>query len=244
MTLLVLAAGMGSRFGGIKQLTPLTSEGEYIIDFTVYDAVRAEFNNIIFIIRKDIEDIFEERIGARLRKNGVKFSYAYQERELPEGLLTVGNYAFAGCVALTSVTFPSTMKDYDGAPAIGEGAFYGCTSLTAIDLSKTSAVTVGDNAFAGCTALTKITFPTSLKTIGEYAFGACSALTAITIPEGVTTVGAQAFYDCTSVASLTLPASLTNIGDWAFNPVARVLEDSAISVPEGSYAQSYLKALR
>lgn len=163
---------------------------------------------------------------------------------LPEGLLTVGNYAFAGCVALTSVTFPSTMKDYDGAPSIGEGAFYGCTSLTAIDLSKTSAVTVGDNAFAGCTALTKITFPTSLKTIGEYAFGACSALTAITIPEGVTTVGAQAFYDCTSVASLTLPASLTNIGDWAFNPVARVLEDSAISVPEGSYAQSYLKALR
>lgn len=85
MTLLVLAAGMGSRFGGIKQLTPLTNEGEYIIDFTVYDAIRVGFDNIIFVIRKDIEDIFEERIGARLRKNGVKFSYAYQERELPAG---------------------------------------------------------------------------------------------------------------------------------------------------------------
>lgn len=85
MTLLVLAAGMGSRFGGIKQLTPLTNEGEYIIDFTVYDAIKAGFDNIVFIIRKDIEDIFEERIGNRLRKNGVKFSYAYQERELPEG---------------------------------------------------------------------------------------------------------------------------------------------------------------
>lgn len=85
MTLLVLAAGMGSRFGGIKQLTPLTNEGEYIIDFTVYDAIKAGFDNIVFIIRKDIEDIFEERIGARLRKNGVKFSYAYQERELPKG---------------------------------------------------------------------------------------------------------------------------------------------------------------
>ena len=85
MTLLVLAAGMGSRFGGIQQLTPLTNEGEYIIDFTVYDAIKAGFDNVIFIIRKDIEDIFEERIGARLRKNGVKFSYAYQERELPEG---------------------------------------------------------------------------------------------------------------------------------------------------------------
>ena len=85
MTLLVLAAGMGSRFGGIKQLTPLTNEGEYIIDFTVYDAMKAGFDHIIFIIRKDIDDIFEERIGAHLRKNGVKFSYAYQERELPEG---------------------------------------------------------------------------------------------------------------------------------------------------------------
>ena len=85
MTLLVLAAGIGSRFGGIKQLTPLTNEGEYIIDFTVYDAIKAGFNNIIFIIRKDIEDIFEERIGAHLRKNGVKFTYTYQERELPYG---------------------------------------------------------------------------------------------------------------------------------------------------------------
>ncbi len=85
MTLLVLAAGMGSRFGGIKQLTPLTNEGEYIIDFTVYDAIKAGFNNIVFIIRKDIEEVFEERVGSRLRKNGVKFSYAYQERELPKG---------------------------------------------------------------------------------------------------------------------------------------------------------------
>ena len=85
MTLIVLAAGMGSRFGGIKQLTPLTNEGEYIIDFTVYDALKAGFDRIIFIIRKDIEDVFEERIGAKLRKNGVKFSYAYQERELPQG---------------------------------------------------------------------------------------------------------------------------------------------------------------
>ena len=85
MTLLVLAAGMGSRFGGIKQLTPLTNEGEYIIDFTVYDAIKAGFDNIIFVIRKDIEEIFEDRIGVRLRKNGVNFTYAYQERELPAG---------------------------------------------------------------------------------------------------------------------------------------------------------------
>ena len=53
MTLLVLAAEMGSRFGGIKQLTPLTNEGEYIIDFTVYDAIKAGFNNNIIKLRKE-----------------------------------------------------------------------------------------------------------------------------------------------------------------------------------------------
>ena len=51
MTLAILAAGMGSRFGGMKQLTPLTDEGEFIIDFTVYDALKAGFDRFIFIIK-------------------------------------------------------------------------------------------------------------------------------------------------------------------------------------------------
>ena len=85
MTLVVLAAGIGSRFGGIKQLTPLTREGEYILDFTVADAMRAGFDDVIFVIRRDIEALFEERIGVRMRQKGVKYSYAYQENELPEG---------------------------------------------------------------------------------------------------------------------------------------------------------------
>lgn len=87
MTLVILAAGIGSRFGGIKQLTPLTNDGEYILDFTVYDALRAGFDKVIFIIRKDIEMIFEERIGAKLRQNDVNFTYVYQENELPDGYI-------------------------------------------------------------------------------------------------------------------------------------------------------------
>ena len=54
MTLVVMAAGMGSRFGGLKQLTPLTDDNEFIIDFTVYDAVRAGFDKIIFIINNGL----------------------------------------------------------------------------------------------------------------------------------------------------------------------------------------------
>ncbi len=157
---------------------------------------------------------------------------------LPEGLTTIGNYAFANCEALTAVTFPSTLK------SIGTGSFYGCDTLTAVKLSATALNSIGDNAFADCPALASVAFPSTLTDIGTYSFANCAALTAIAIPEGVTAVGAQAFYNCTSVASLTLPATLTDIGDWAFHPMARELEDAAITVPAGSAAEEYVKNAR
>ena len=82
LTLVVMAAGMGSRFGGLKQLTPLTDDNEFIIDFTVYDAVRAGFNKIIFIIKEENLALFEETIGARVRKSGVEVEYAFQKQEI------------------------------------------------------------------------------------------------------------------------------------------------------------------
>ena len=62
MTLVIMAAGMGSRFGGMKQLTPLTDEGEYIMDFTIYDAVLAGFDKFIIIIKEEHEELFEEKL--------------------------------------------------------------------------------------------------------------------------------------------------------------------------------------
>ena len=85
MTLVIMAAGMGSRFGGLKQLTPVTDDGEYIIDFTVFDACRAGFDKIVFVIRPEHEALFEEKIGARMRRAGIDFRYAYQKPELPSG---------------------------------------------------------------------------------------------------------------------------------------------------------------
>ena len=67
--LVILAAGIGSRFGGgIKQLEPVGPEGEIIIDYSIHDAIRAGFNKIIFIIRRDIEKDFMEMIGTRIEK--------------------------------------------------------------------------------------------------------------------------------------------------------------------------------
>ena len=82
MTLVIMAAGMGSRFGGLKQLAPLTDDNEFIIDFTVYDAIRAGFNKIIFIIKEENEDLFEKTIGSRIRSSGVEVEYAFQTQEI------------------------------------------------------------------------------------------------------------------------------------------------------------------
>lgn len=83
-TLVIMAAGLGSRFGGgIKQLAAVGLNGEIIMDYSIHDAIEAGFNKIIFIIRKDIEEAFQEAIGNRIEKIcqrlGVEVAYAYQE---------------------------------------------------------------------------------------------------------------------------------------------------------------------
>ena len=84
-TLLVLAAGMGSRYGGLKQIDPVGPGGETIIDYSIYDALRAGFGKLVFVIRKDIEAQFKEIIGARFEKR-VAVEYVFQELDkLPPG---------------------------------------------------------------------------------------------------------------------------------------------------------------
>ncbi|MCW3807549.1 nucleotidyltransferase family protein [Plebeiibacterium marinum] len=84
-TLLVLAAGMGSRYGGLKQLDTLGPHGESIIDYSVYDAIQAGFEKVVFVIRQSFADQFKERFDPKL-KGRVEVEYVYQELDkLPEG---------------------------------------------------------------------------------------------------------------------------------------------------------------
>ncbi|MEG0453091.1 MAG: sugar phosphate nucleotidyltransferase [Coprobacillus sp.] len=85
ITLVVMAAGIGSRFGGgIKQLEPVGPNGEIIMDYSIYDAMEAGFNKVVFVIRKDLEKDFDEVIGQRIKKK-VKVEYAFQElKDIPE----------------------------------------------------------------------------------------------------------------------------------------------------------------
>src|ERR1700744_480937 len=82
-TLLVLAAGMGSRYGGLKQIDPVGPAGQTIIDYSVFDAMRAGFGKLVFVIRREIEVAFREAIGARFEKQ-LPVEYVFQELdELP-----------------------------------------------------------------------------------------------------------------------------------------------------------------
>ncbi len=84
-TLLVLAAGMGSRYGGLKQLDPVGPKGETLLDYSVHDAIRAGFTRVVFLIRRDIEKEFRNKVGARY-DGKVPVAYAFQElSDLPGG---------------------------------------------------------------------------------------------------------------------------------------------------------------
>ena len=82
-----MAAGMGSRYGGLKQLDPVGPSGETIIDYSVYDAIRAGFNKVVFIIRKDFEEDFRSKITNKY-KDKIRVEFAFQDlNDLPEGFL-------------------------------------------------------------------------------------------------------------------------------------------------------------
>lgn len=85
MTLLVMAAGMGSRYGGLKQLDPVGPNGEFILDYTVYDAMKAGFDKVVFVIKKENLDIFKETVGNRIGKR-IKVEYCFQDlNDIPKG---------------------------------------------------------------------------------------------------------------------------------------------------------------
>lgn len=163
---------------------------------------------------------------------------------LPEGLTSIGDYAFCGCCGMQEVTIPESVR------SIGEGAFRAC-SLRTLTIPK-NVTAIGKDAFyaggvlesfsvhpenacfssdeAGAlydreqTVLIDVptgkrgTFaiPDSVKTIGDGAFEHCYELSAVTIPEGLTSIGCYAFTDCIGLTSVTIPDGVTSIGEAAF----------------------------
>ena len=145
---------------------------------------------------------------------------------IPDGVTSIGDYAFLGCNGLTSVTIPASVT------SIGDYAFDNCTNLTSVTIPN-SVTNIGEHAFVGCYSvtnlvashvpggidpdwLTSVTIPDSVTTIESSAFSGCSGLTSVTIPDSVTTIESWAFSGCSGLTSVTIPDSVTNIGSSAF----------------------------
>ncbi len=129
--------------------------------------------------------------------------------KIPDSVTEIDDYAFNGCISLSSVTIPNSVT------SIGVYAFEYCASLKSITIPD-SVPLVGPGAFSNCTNLTSVTIQNGVMYIGNEAFANCTSLTGITIPDSVTWIGRYSFDGCTSLTSITIPNSVTSIGKKAF----------------------------
>jgi len=162
-TLLVLAAGMGSRYGGLKQIDPVGPGGETIMDYSIYDAMRAGCRKLVFVIRRDIEVPFKEAIGARFETR-LPVEYAFQELDdLPAGFK---------CPAQRTKPWGTGQAILSAAKAIREpfaainaDDFYGMTSFRAL----------AEHLQSGCDEYAMVGFVlhNTLSEFGSVARGIC-----------------------------------------------------------------------
>ncbi len=131
---------------------------------------------------------------------------AVESLELPWFLSDIGDYAFAWCKNLTSVTLPVYLQN------IGADAFYSCCELESIMIPAT-VTQIGNYAFSGCESMQKITFEggSRLQTIGERAFDDCRSLPELTLPMTVTSIGEYAFCNCDLLKTITLPGLMEDL---------------------------------
>ena len=119
MTLVIMAAGMGSRFGGLKQIEPVGPNGEFIIDYSIYDAIKAGFDKVVFIIKEENYEIFKETIGKRI-EGKIEVNYVFQKNDnvpkevnLPESRVKQLGTAHAILCCKGTVNEPFTIINAD-----------------------------------------------------------------------------------------------------------------------------------
>ena len=119
---------------------------------------------------------------------------------VPEGIATIGDWAFIGCGSLTSITIPGSVT------GIGADAFRSCSNLTSVSFGS-GVTSIGDDAFSDCVQLSSLSIPASVKDIGAYAFASCFRLETVNVGVGVTNIGDAAFSWCASLQAIYFPGN-------------------------------------
>ncbi len=168
--LVVMAAGIGSRYGGLKQIDPIGPSGEIVIDYSIYDAIRAGFEKVVFIIRKEIEDTFRDKIGKTVEKQ-IETAYVLQELDnLPAGVTPPADRTKPWGTAQAVLC----ARDAIDAPfaAINADDFYGRSSFQALGDHLRSAQNTG-----GVMDFSMVGFilANTLTEHGHVARGVCTA---------------------------------------------------------------------
>jgi Nucleotidyl transferase len=170
-TLVIMAAGMGSRYGGLKQIDPVGPSGEIIIDYSIYDALRAGFEKVVFIIRKDLEKSFRQTIGKKIESR-VEVEYAFQElSDLPDGFSLPDSRQKPWGTGHAVLSTRQIIKDENFA-VINADDFYGASSFETLCQYLKSA---GDSGNVGDYCLVGYTLWKTLSDYGHVARGICQA---------------------------------------------------------------------
>lgn len=168
LALVVMAAGIGSRYGGLKQIAPVGPKGEIIIDYSVYDALRSGFDHVVFVIRKDMEELFREKVGHRV-ESVVATDYVFQSLDqlpqgfsIPEGRIKNWGTAQAVLICRDVITCPFV--------AINADDFYGRAAYEAMAVHLLSRIpgAVPEYAMLGYKLIN------TLSEHGHVARGVCS----------------------------------------------------------------------
>ena len=152
---------------------------------------------------------------------------------IPNGIVSIGDYAFAYCDALTKITLP------EGLTNIGSNAFYSCKNLVTAGVPD-SIKSIGASAFDRCEKLESINLPEGLLSIGMTAFYECKSLKGVKVPASLTSVGSDAFSKCTGIESLTLSEGLSVLSEGMFESLSGITElelpSSITVIPDSAFA--------
>ena len=215
-TLLILAAGMGSRFGGLKQIEPVGPNGETILEYSVYDAIRAGFGKVVFVIRESFAESFKTRFESKLAGK-IEISYVYQETnmlpegfQLPEGREKPWGTGHAVLMAKDAISEPFAVINADD--------FYGAEAYRVIAEYLTQAITPEKYAMVG------YRLNNTLSEFGSVSRGICvtdenNRLTKITETHKIRPEGNEILCESEENKTIKLTGQETvSMNFWGFHP--------------------------